>query len=73
VTTLGRALSTREQGVLRQSHARFASHFQADLNAAILLLGVGSSEVDARFDTAELAAWTMVASQFFNLDEFVTK
>ena len=71
--TLGRPLSAREKGHFQPPLEEFVSHYRADANAAILLLGVGDSSVAPGVDTAELAAWTMVASQFLNLDEFLTK
>jgi hypothetical protein len=71
--TLGRPLSAREKGHFREPIARFSAHYRADANAAILLLGVGESSVAPGLDPAELAAWTMVASQFLNLDEFLNK
>ena len=71
--TLGRPLSAREKGHFQAPLAEFVSHYRADANAAILLLGVGDSSVAPGVDSAELAAWTMVASQFLNLDEFLTK
>jgi len=37
------------------------------------VLKVGESPVDATLPPAELASWTVVASQFLNLDEFLTK
>lgn len=71
--TLGRPLSAREKGHFQAPLEEFLSHYRADANAAILLLGVGESSVAPGLDAAELAAWTMVASQFLNLDEFLTK
>ena len=37
------------------------------------LLSVGESSIDASLDKCELAAWTIVCSVLFNLDEFVTR
>ncbi|MFO1450884.1 MAG: DUF1553 domain-containing protein [Opitutaceae bacterium] len=72
-TTLGRDLSDRERRVLADSLKSFSAHFRKDRNAAILLLGVGESQPSPQFDVSLLASWTMVANQFFNLDEFLTK
>ena len=41
--------------------------------AVAALLTVGESPVDPALAPAEVAAWTLVASQFLNLDEFLTK
>jgi hypothetical protein len=37
------------------------------------LLQVGDSPSDSSLVPAEIAPWTMIASQFLNLDEFLTK
>jgi hypothetical protein len=37
------------------------------------LLAVGESPADPALAVHELAQWTLVASQFLNLDEFLTK
>ena len=36
-------------------------------------LSVGESKADEKLDKAELAAWTMLASQVMNLDEAMNK
>ena len=41
--------------------------------AAKGLIGVGESPLDEKVPTADLAAWTLVASQVMNLDESLTK
>lgn len=71
--TLGRPLSAREKSHFQAPLQQFVAHYRGDANAAILLLGVGDSSVAPELDPAELAAWTMVASQFLNLDEFLNK
>jgi mono/diheme cytochrome c family protein len=73
--TLGRALIGREKTVLSRSLDTFQQTFaQSDaLDDVTSLLAVGESKSDAALMQSELAAWTMVASQFLNLDEFLTK
>jgi mono/diheme cytochrome c family protein len=73
--TLGRELADKELAVLSRSldtfHQRFANEqAMEDVKA---LLAVGESKSDPSLAQSELAAWTMVASQFLNLDEFLTK
>ena len=74
-TTLGRELAEKERAVLSRSfdtfHQRFAKEDAAEDVKA--LLAVGESPSEAALAPSELAAWTMVASQFLNLDEFLTK
>ncbi|MBL9211234.1 MAG: DUF1553 domain-containing protein [Opitutaceae bacterium] len=72
-TTLGRPLAAREAAALQAGLKTFSARFAADAAAAKALLDVGESKSDAALAPDELAAWTMVASQFLNLDEFLTK
>ena len=72
-TTLSRALEPRETALLAKADEKFRAHFATDLEAAKEILRVGDSPADATIAPAELAEWTMVASQFLNLDEFLTK
>jgi hypothetical protein len=72
-TTLSRPLSERERTLLAKHAEKFHARFAGDAEAAQAVLAVGQSPVDATLGTAELAEWTMVASQFLNLDEFLTK
>jgi hypothetical protein len=44
-----------------------------DRTAAKKLLTVGEAKADEKRDTAEVAAWTNVASVLLNLDETLTK
>jgi hypothetical protein len=59
--------------VLQNSLAQMKKHYAADPKAAQELVGVGEKKRDASIPPAELAAWTMVASEMLNLDETVTK
>lgn len=71
--TLARALNPNEQAVLLESLAKFQDHFQDSPDDALALLAVGEVKRDESLDPSEVAAWTLVANQFFNLDEFLTK
>ena len=71
--TLGRPLAPREKELLVGSQTKFHEHFTNDAAAASDILLVGESPADPAIAPAELAEWTMVASQFLNLDEFLTK
>jgi len=72
-TTLCRELNPREAAVFRRSMDDFHAYFGTNPDAARETLTVGESRVDAALAPAELAEWTLVASQFLNLDEFLTK
>lgn len=71
--TLARALDQREQAVLLATLAKFEDHFNQSPDDAVALLTVGEAARDPSLPPSEVAAWTMVANQFFNLDEFLTK
>jgi len=71
--TLGRPLDPEEQAILEQSRQAFAHQFKAQPASAKLLLAVGATPVNSSLNPSELAAWTMVASQLLNLDEFLSK
>jgi len=62
-----------EIAVLRGIYQRQLSVYKKDPQAADKLLHVGESPINDRLDRADLAAWTMVASTIFNLDETLTK
>jgi len=49
------------------------ANYRNDRDSALKLTGVGEREASGKFDAAELAAWTTVASVILNLDETITK
>ncbi len=69
----GREPSERERTILIKLYDSQLIRYQKDRGAAVKLLAVGESPRDEKCDVAELAAWTMVASTIFNLDETVTR
>jgi len=70
---LSRVLDDDERGYVRDSHAAALAHYRANPGDAALLVATGASPVPSGLDTPELAAWTLVSSQIFNLDEAVTR
>ncbi|WP_193214225.1 DUF1553 domain-containing protein [Luteolibacter marinus] len=72
-TTLGRGLRASELPAFTRSLGTFRAHFSGRPDEAAGLLSTGESPVDAALPPAEIATWTMVANQFLNLDEYVTK
>lgn len=70
---LSRPLREPELNVLRGSLATFNNRMKADPEGARNFLAVGDSPVDATIPPDELAPWMLVASQFLNLDEALTK
>ncbi len=65
--------SARELEVLKKTLDNETAVFQADKPAAEKLLAYGDSPRDMNIETAEYAAWTMIANLLINLDETITK
>jgi hypothetical protein len=70
---LGRTLVPEERAVMRKMEQHFITRYQDDPADAQKLLAVGESKPDTKIPPAELAAWTLVASEILNLDESLTK
>ncbi|MCU0780343.1 MAG: DUF1553 domain-containing protein [Akkermansiaceae bacterium] len=72
-TLLARPLEPREASILQASHQRYAAHYQATPDDARAVLATGESPADPALNPIETATWTMLANQFLNLDETLTK
>lgn len=72
-TTLARSLNPTETDALNRSAAKITARIKADPAGAKDLLAVGESKSDPAIPEVELAEWTLIASQFLNLDEFLNK
>jgi hypothetical protein len=72
-TTLSRSLLSSEIEIFERGLEKFRSSFDASPEQVQALLQVGDSPSDSSLVPAEIAPWTMIASQFLNLDEFLTK
>jgi mono/diheme cytochrome c family protein len=59
--------------VLEHSLNDMQAHYAADPSAARDLIAVGEKPRDGAIPAPELAAWTMVVSEVFNLDETLNK
>ena len=70
---LARPLETEERSALGPVVRDLRDHYARDVRASKALVAVGDSPAGASIPAPELAAWTMVASQFFNLDEALNK
>ena len=71
--TLSRNLAASEADSLSRSVERFRKHFTEHADDAAALLTTGESPADVTIPAADIATWAMVANQFLNLDEYVTK
>jgi hypothetical protein len=65
--------SPAEETILAKLYQREHAHYADAKDAADKLLTVGETKPDPRFDPAELAAWTLVASAVLNMDESITR
>jgi hypothetical protein len=59
--------------VLKSSLDDFIITFREEPEEAKKLVSIGATPPPADADPAELAAWTLVASQILNMDECVTR
>jgi hypothetical protein len=65
--------SDKEFEILHTLYRKEIAHYDTNRDAAKKLLTVGESKPTAKYDQAELAAWTLVASTILNMDETITK
>ena len=70
---LCRPLTDKEKPIIEASLKDLRDHYTKNATDAEALLKVGESPVDAKLAKPELAAWTMLANQLFNLDEVLNK
>ena len=71
--SLGRTPDNEMLSHLEGSFNSILNMYKEDEGAANSLVSVGEFPVDESLDKSELAAWTMLVSQIFNLDEFIVK
>ncbi len=70
---LARTFRPEERAVVHMSLAKLTALYQSHPDQASLLLSVGESKADPTLDPATFAAWTMLANELMNLDEFLCK
>jgi hypothetical protein len=70
---VARLPSEAERKIVTEILEAARSRFSNDTEAATKLLSVGSSKVISPLPSAELAAWTSLASILLNLDETISK
>ncbi|MDP6443669.1 MAG: DUF1553 domain-containing protein [Pirellulaceae bacterium] len=69
---LSRSATRSEFEILAELHRQALVEFRDSPADAAKLVGVGASKRDVRLDVSDLAAWTIVASTVFNLNETTT-
>ena len=70
---LARPASDRERAALKRLFEDLLEAYARDIPAAEAITRVGQGPKIEGFPTADLAAWTGVASALLNLDEAVTR
>jgi len=70
---LARSASDRERAALKRLFEDLLEAYARDIPAAEAITRVGQGPKIEGFPTADLAAWTGVASALLNLDEAVTR
>jgi len=69
---LGRPATAQELQIIENAAARYVTAFAANPEDAKEFISVGLKP-KKELNQAEVAAWTMIASTLFNLDEFLTQ
>ncbi|MFI5458260.1 MAG: DUF1553 domain-containing protein [Isosphaerales bacterium] len=70
---LARPFLPAELAVIQTSFAKLNAFYHSNPDLAARLLTVGESKADPSLEPATLAAWTMLANELMNLDEFLNK
>lgn len=70
---LSRAFDASERKIVRETLDEALKTFKADPSSAKSIIATGETQALPHLDPAEVAAWTIVASQLFNLDETLNK
>jgi hypothetical protein len=70
---LGRPFRPEEAAIVQASLDDLLKHYRGHVADAKKLLAVGEKKSDPALDPAEHAAWTMLANELMNLDEFLNK
>jgi hypothetical protein len=70
---LARPFRPDERPVVHASLAKLEAYYRSHPDQAATLIAVGESKPDPGLDPKTLAAWTMLANELMNLDEFLNK
>ncbi len=69
----GRIFAPAEKEIVRKSFDAVLADYRGHAEEATKLVAIGETPPPKDLDVAELAAWTLVASQILNLDETITR
>lgn len=70
---LNRKLYGEERAAVKETFDFAENYYRENPEQAKLAISIGEMPVDESLPAIELAAWTLVANQLFNLDETVTR
>ena len=70
---LSRPFRPEERSIVRASLSRLEAHYRDHPDEAKELIAVGEWKPDPSIEPRTLAAWTMLANELMNLDEFLNK
>ena len=70
---LARPFRPEERKVVHASLSKLEAFYRSHPDEAARLIAVGESKPDPALDPPTLAAWTMLANELMNLDEFLNK
>ena len=70
---LNRKFDTPERAVVKETLDAALAHYTAKPEEARLAIASGETKAPETIPAPELAAWSLIASQIFNLDETVTR
>jgi hypothetical protein len=70
---LCRTFNEKERTIVKKAGQQLIESYKSKPEDAKKLITVGDMKADAAVDPAELAAWTMVCNEVFNLDEVLNK
>ncbi|MES2660572.1 MAG: DUF1553 domain-containing protein [Verrucomicrobiota bacterium] len=72
-TLISRPLDSKETAELTKNLENFSKHYREHPQDAKDLLTTGEAPANPQLDPVEVATWAMMANQFLNLDETITK
>jgi len=70
---LSRPFRPQEMSVVSASLDKLSAFYQSHPDESARLIAVGESKPDPSIEPATLAAWTMLANELMNLDEYLNK
>ena len=70
---IGRSANDTELAIIEKNLNEQRDEFDAKKDEAKKLIAIGEMPADEKYDSVELASWTIVANLIMNMDEFVTK